>query len=957
MPTTIGRREYYCPAVTNQTSLKHVFHLLRNGIQQMTLFAFLVLFSISLNAQVTNPRTLPNEWPNYGIGDPYIMKFLGKFYLYCSTRDTYRGVKVWSSWDLANWTYEGDCGLGSNATSTGAYAPEVIYWNGKFYMYTSPAGNGHYIFSADSPVGPFTVVTGNWGQSIDGSVFIDDNNNMYFSRAGNGQIITHAMNGPLYVNPAGNNSGASLSGWTEGSTIFKRNGLYYMTYTGNHVFSPGYRVNYSISGAPLTGYQPKPPAPLLLKTHGPFAGLGHSSSFIGPDLDTWYITYHNRIPQIPGNPGPRRQLNIDPMGFNGDKLVVFGPVNWTQPAPSLPTFYDRFDRTTIGPNWVNVNGGNWGIYGAHLMWQNNSSAATWFRQVTATATAAEYTAEFNMKEMSRGSNAARMGAVFSYADENTFGSALLSSYDNTLYTSIRVSGTVVASQAISMPAGWDYQKWHVIRVEKQGTTFRIYFDGMLKSTLTASGIGAGKIGVTTFQDHADFGYTAFTNHVWQSAVWDFHKPVPGTIEAVHFNSGGQNVGNFDNTPTNTGGQYRAGSADISVCPGCGFRINSNTGGEWYKYNVNVRVAGNYNVGLRYTSANASQVRFRLNGVDVSGVVNLPATGGYSNWITHIIENINLPSAGNQVLTVETVSGDFDFYYMEWAEASTNTPAGFEDFSETSYDMGFWYFLTGPWVQPGSSGRASMGSPGFGKIMMGDDRWTDYSVEADLSIPSAGGNAGLLFRAKNASYAVDPPGGNPDAAGTDYVQGYYAGVETGGVVLGKQNYNWTGMAFHNRSLAAGTVHKLRAVIKGINIKVYLDNMTTPVIDVNDNDCWLHGTAGIRVHNGVGTTFDNFRITEDPGTMAAHATQSLSDFSIAPNPVDDKVTVTYVPNKSEKLTIRMYDLQGRVVRNVFEGQGTEGSVNRFVVDRKGLVAGTYFVRVITPGDNRQLALIYK
>jgi hypothetical protein len=34
-----------------------------------------------------------------------------------------------------------------------------------------------------------------------------------------------------------------------------------------------------------------------------------------------------------------------------------------------------------------------------------------------------------------------------------------------------------------------------------------------------------------------------------------------------------------------------------------------------------------------------------------------------------------------------------------------------------------------------------------------------------------------------------------------------------------------------------------------------------------------------------------------------------------------------------------------------------VNRFVVDRKRLAAGTYFVRVITPGDNRQLALVFK
>lgn len=38
----------------------------------------------------------------------------------------------------------------------------------------------------------------------------------------------------------------------------------------------------------------------------------------------------------------------------------------------------------------------------------------WYRQVTTANASANYTAEFNMKEMSRGSDAVRFGAVFSY---------------------------------------------------------------------------------------------------------------------------------------------------------------------------------------------------------------------------------------------------------------------------------------------------------------------------------------------------------------------------------------------------------------------------------------------------------------------------------------------------------------------------------------------------------------
>jgi xylan 1,4-beta-xylosidase len=106
------------------------------------------------------------------------MKYNGLFYLYCSTRDDQTGVKVWSSRNLVEWNYEGLCA--TDPITKGAYAPEVIQWGGHFYMYTSPAGNGHYVLKSNSPAGPFEVVTGNIGLSIDGSVFKEDDGSWYF---------------------------------------------------------------------------------------------------------------------------------------------------------------------------------------------------------------------------------------------------------------------------------------------------------------------------------------------------------------------------------------------------------------------------------------------------------------------------------------------------------------------------------------------------------------------------------------------------------------------------------------------------------------------------------------------------------------------------------------------------------------------------------------------------------
>ena len=39
----------------------------------------------------------------------------------------------------------------SDETSHGAYAPEVIYYDGYFYLCQSRAGQGHYIYRSESP--------------------------------------------------------------------------------------------------------------------------------------------------------------------------------------------------------------------------------------------------------------------------------------------------------------------------------------------------------------------------------------------------------------------------------------------------------------------------------------------------------------------------------------------------------------------------------------------------------------------------------------------------------------------------------------------------------------------------------------------------------------------------------------------------------------------------------------
>ncbi|MGE7057459.1 glycoside hydrolase, partial [Paenibacillus glucanolyticus] len=62
---------------------------------------------ITMEHTYLNPMKLDQEWEDYGIGDPYVLRFNGRYYLYCSTKDWRVGIKAWSSEDLVSWQYEG----------------------------------------------------------------------------------------------------------------------------------------------------------------------------------------------------------------------------------------------------------------------------------------------------------------------------------------------------------------------------------------------------------------------------------------------------------------------------------------------------------------------------------------------------------------------------------------------------------------------------------------------------------------------------------------------------------------------------------------------------------------------------------------------------------------------------------------------------------------------------------
>ena len=288
---------------------------------------------------IRNPYPLTDLWDGREIGDPFLMRHDGRFYLYCSSHSHLPGIKCWVSDDMIRFDYQGF--VCTDERTIGAYAPEVAFNAGKFWMVTSPRGSGHYLLKSDSPLGPFEVVSDNLGNGIDGSIFVDDDGRSWFYRSSHQGIRVHAMPTPGEIDVRNKPIEASWLGhWTEGPMVIKRDGRYFLTDTGNHVCCRGYHVDYTVSheGADR-GYRRLRNGMLLLETRDEYHALGHSSTCVGPDMDTMYIVYHKNIIGEHNNP-LHRSLCMDRLSFNGDRMYT-NATWWYQPAPRQPLCMSR----------------------------------------------------------------------------------------------------------------------------------------------------------------------------------------------------------------------------------------------------------------------------------------------------------------------------------------------------------------------------------------------------------------------------------------------------------------------------------------------------------------------------------------------------------------------------------------------------------------------------------------
>ena len=152
--------------------------------------------------------------------------------------------------------------------------------------------------------------------------------------------------------------------------------------------------------------------------------------------------------------------------------------------------------------------------------------------------------------------------------------------------------------------------------------------------------------------------------------------IPGTVQAANYDTGGQGVA-YNVTSTNgTANSYRSDGVDLEACTdtGCGDDIGWTAAGQWFKYTVNVATAGTYTVSLRLASPSGVTDGLHIassSGANLSGNINVPATGGWQTWTT-VTATVTLP-AGQQTLTIDQDNGGWNIHQLTFA-SSTTPPA-------------------------------------------------------------------------------------------------------------------------------------------------------------------------------------------------------------------------------------------------------------------------------------------
>ena len=445
--------------------------------------------------------TYLNPVYNHAFADPFVLKHCGEYWAYCTDiQPDGRCFGLLHSTDLVHWQELGGAMIRLETDWPFYWAPEVVYDNGKFYLYYSVGDEVSMqmrVAVATHPAGPFV----DSGQrltperfAIDGHVFVDEDGKRYlfyatdflehsfvgtgtvrdlmldpFRLAGQPQPVTLPRYDWQVYDPRRAEKGGVRWHTIEGSFVLERKGIYYQMFSGGNWQNLSYGVSYATTTDLDTLEEWTQVAdgeqilPILQTVPGIVVGPGHNSVVRGPDNQQLFCIYHRWAAD-----NSARVLAIDPLDWAGERMLILGPSITPQPAPTSPWLAGFSDQ-----HWqYDGQDGQSAVTDGNVLHLNSSVSA--IVQAVATTAVPCMVMEISLRASTP---TEVLGVVLYHQSQDKLRfkvlpgkGQLVIEHSNSLETPPSV---------INLPSNFDYQAYHLLRLEWDGFALQASLDETL----------------------------------------------------------------------------------------------------------------------------------------------------------------------------------------------------------------------------------------------------------------------------------------------------------------------------------------------------------------------------------------------------------------------------------------------------------------------------------------------
>jgi GH43 family beta-xylosidase len=287
----------------------------------------------ALELQYSNPV-------HEGCADPGVMHHDGRWYMSCTGGTGGNRFPIFASDDMVSWALEGwvfPAGTGPAWAEGHYWAPELHEVPGGIAVYYSALSGGKHVIgvaSAPDVLGPYAdpgaPIVVRDVSVIDAHAFVDDDGTRWLYWKGERQpdaLYARKLTADgLALSPEGGARVLSATlDWehdvVEAPWVIRRDGTYYLFYSGGAYCNSSYAVGVARAASPLGPFE-KLPAPIVASAPA-FAGPGHNAVVTGPDGAPTMVYHAYRTAEgtpacgadVPGDNNARHAM-IDPIGFD-----------------------------------------------------------------------------------------------------------------------------------------------------------------------------------------------------------------------------------------------------------------------------------------------------------------------------------------------------------------------------------------------------------------------------------------------------------------------------------------------------------------------------------------------------------------------------------------------------------------------------------------------------------------